>query len=180
MMIKLESERLTLLAFSPAQLKAYLHHPAILSEELGIRLLGSTNSPDVARAIGLKLEKMKPVLEDEQAWITYWLIIPHVNPAGAGLIGFKGIPNEHGEVVIGYGIDPDYQNKGYMTDAVRLLAGWAFRDNHCKVIIAEILKSNHASIRVQQKAGARLVNQNDKEVFYHLTRDEWMRTQATA
>jgi RimJ/RimL family protein N-acetyltransferase len=171
-MIKIESPHLTLLALSAAQLETYSRSLLELSKELNLPLLGDTSSADVLHAINMKLKIMQSLPEDQHAWLTYWLIIPSQNPVGAGLIGFKGLPNLQGEVEIGYGIDAGYQNQGYMTEAVRLLAHWAFQHPRCHIIMAEISKTNLASIRVQQKAGARRVQEDGETVVYHLRRED--------
>jgi RimJ/RimL family protein N-acetyltransferase len=124
-MIQIETPRLTLLALSVSQLDTYASHLPDLSQELGMPISGDTSSPGVQRALQLKLEYMRALPETDHPWFTYWLLIQRLDPAGVGLAGFKGLPNPAGEVSIGYGMDPGHQNKGYMTEAVRFLAGWA-------------------------------------------------------
>jgi ribosomal-protein-alanine N-acetyltransferase len=56
-------------------------------------------------------------------------------------------------VEIGYGIDPAYRNRGYMTEAVRGLIDWAFRDPRCRSITApNTERSNIASNHVKFSA----------------------------
>jgi [ribosomal protein S5]-alanine N-acetyltransferase len=171
---QLETPRLTLLAFSLTQLETYVSCLPALSKELGFPLLGNPNQVGVARPIQLKLNIMRALPESDRLWVTYWLIILRQEPVGVGLIGFKGPPDALGQVEIGYGIDAEYQNKGLMTEAIRGLAGWAFQQPGCRVIIAEVLKTNTASIRVQQKVGANLVSQGGEIAVYHLQRIDWL------
>ncbi len=71
---------------------------------------------------------------------------------GAGLAGFKGLPDAAGEVEIGYGIDPICQGHGYMTEAARALIEWAFQSPTCRAVIAPNTL-NPASNRVLEKVG---------------------------
>ncbi len=66
--------------------------------------------------------------EKELPWITYWLIRVPPEGFGAGLIGFKGLPDQNGVVEVGYGIDPEFRNFGYTTEALGGLIQWAFDD----------------------------------------------------
>jgi ribosomal-protein-alanine N-acetyltransferase len=76
---------------------------------------------------------------------------------GAGMLGFKGFPDENGATEIGYGIDPAYQGKGYMSEAIQALIDWAFTHPFCSVITATDVE-NPASARLLEKLGAQLVS----------------------
>lgn len=169
-MPRIETERLILLALSIDQLEIYGTDMEVLGRQLEIPMMGNTRQIKVVHAIDLMLEKMCSAPLSDHPWLTYWLIIPKAEPAGVGLIGFRGPPDEHGEVVIGYGIDPFYQNRGYMTEAVKALVEWAFQYPACKTIVAEVVKTNIPSIRVLEKVGARRVKVYDGMFCYHLTR----------
>ena len=169
-MTQIDTPRLTLLAFSLAQLETYTSSLPDLSKELGFPLLGDPNQPAVARAIRLKMEIMRPLSESNRLWVTYWLIILRQERIGAGLLGFKGQPDALGQVEIGYGINEAHQNKGYMTEAVRALSHWALQQPGCNLITAEIYNGNAASIRVQQKLGASLSSRDEEKSIYQLKR----------
>lgn len=55
--------------------------------------------------------------------------------------------------MIGYSLDKDCEGKGYMTEAVRLLVEYAFRELKLHRVYAEAKPSNLGSIRVLEKAG---------------------------
>jgi RimJ/RimL family protein N-acetyltransferase len=148
------------------QLATYLTDKAKLEIELGFPILKGFHNPNVQHAIGMKLEKMRQAPVNEHPWITYWLIILREIKCGGGLVGFKGSPNEKGEVIIGYGIDPSLEGNGYMTEAVKTIGAWALAQPGCNTIIADVDKTNLASIRVQQKVGARLDHEDQQKVYY--------------
>jgi [ribosomal protein S5]-alanine N-acetyltransferase len=170
-MAEITTHRLRLLALTQEQLKLYLTAPHDLEVELGFTLAPIDPAGPVHRAITIKLSKMAQAPESEHLWYTYWLIVPHQAPYGAGMIGFKGIPNLLGEAEIGYGIEPAYQRKGYMTEAVRLLVEWAFQSGRCQAVIAETLPDNLPSQRVLQKVGMRQYGNVDEMLLWRIDKE---------
>ena len=67
-------------------------------------------------------------------------------------ICFKGEP-ENGRIAIGYGTYTEFQGKGYMTEAVKLLCDYAFSSFPIIAVTAETDADNIASIKVLQKNG---------------------------
>ncbi len=167
-MVEIHTPRLRLLALTQDQLKLYLHSPHDLEVELGFALALIDPAGPVQRAINIKISKMAQSPKSDHIWYTYWLIVPHQAPYGAGLIGFKGIPNPLGEAEIGYGIEPAYQRKGYMTEAVRLLVEWAFQSGRCQAVVAETLPDNLSSQRVLQKVGMRQYGKVDEMLLWRI------------
>jgi RimJ/RimL family protein N-acetyltransferase len=110
----------------------------------------------VQRAFGMKIDKMRKADISQHDWFTYWLIVIKDENVGAGMLGFKGFPNEIGSTEIGYGIDEAYQGKGYMREAVQALTDWAFSHPFCKVVTASEVE-NPASRRLLERLGAQLV-----------------------
>ncbi len=68
-----------------------------------------------------------------------------------GGMGFKGGPNEQGEIEMGYGINPAWHNKGIATEMAAALVQWAFMRNDVTKILAETNVDNIASQRVLEK-----------------------------
>ncbi len=167
-MAEIHSPRLRLLALTLDQLKQYLHSPHDLAVELGFALAQVDPAGPVQRAINIKISKMAQAPRSDHLWYTYWLIVLHQAPYGAGLIGFKGIPNPLGEAEIGYGIEPAYQGKGYMTEAARLLVEWAFQSGRCQAVLAETLPDNLPSQRVLQKVGMRQYGKVDEMLLWRI------------
>ena len=167
-MVEIHTYRLRLLALTQVQLKLYLTAPHDLEVELGFALAPIDPAGPVQRAINIKISKMAQAAESDHLWYTYWLITPHQAPYGAGMIGFKGIPNLLGEAEIGYGIEPAYQRKGYVTEAARLLVEWAFQSGRCQAVVAETLPDNLPSQRVLQKIGMRQYGNVDEMVLWRI------------
>ena len=140
-MLKLRTERLDLIPLNSAQLELYLEQPTQLEQELTFPISRAILTERVNRAIQMKLDKLAHVEPAREAWYTYWLVVIRDAAFGAGLAGFKGFPDQNGEVEIGYGIDPDYQRQGYTTEAVQRLIAWAFEESACQSVVARIPKS---------------------------------------
>lgn len=87
------------------------------------------------------------------------------------MVGFKGIPNMLGEAEIGYGIEPAYQRKGYMTEAARLLVEWAFQSGRCLAVLAETRQDNLPSQHVLQKVGMRLYGNVDEMLLWRIDKE---------
>jgi ribosomal-protein-alanine N-acetyltransferase len=168
---EIRTERLRLVALTLNQLKLYADAPHQLEQELGFRVSHDTVTSPLRRAIDMKVHKMERAAEPEHPWYTYWLIVIAEQSYGAGLAGFKGLPNACGEVEIGYGIDPACRNEGYTTEAAKGLIDWAFQDPRCTSIAADTGKTNVASNRVLEKLGMHVYGETDDALHWRLDRD---------
>lgn len=165
----LSTQRLLLIPLTLSQLKLCLTDPSTLEAELRLSISRDVLTERVLGAIHRKIEKMTEMEESQHLWQTYWLIVIREKEFGAGLAGFKGVSNENGSTEIGYGIDPAYQNKGYMSEAVKALVDWALQQPVCTTVTATTVE-NPASRRLLQKLGARLVTENRTSSSWEFTR----------
>ena len=166
-MENISTPRLILMPLTQGQLETCLSHLPAFEKQTGVIMMSDFLTERVQRAIKMKVEKMQNADITQHAWMTYWLIIIKEENIGAGMLGFKGYPSEKGSTEIGYGIDPTYQNKGYMTEAVQALINWAFTHPFCNVITATEVE-NPASKRLLEKLGARLVEQTQTSTSWEL------------
>jgi ribosomal-protein-alanine N-acetyltransferase len=161
--MEIQTERLRLIPLSLSQLQCYVAAPEVLGREFGFGVSRDIVTDGLRRAIEMKVSKMERVDPAEHAWYTYWLIIVEDGPYGAGLAGFKGVPDDQGRIEIGYGMDPAYRSRGYMTEAVKALIAWAFQDTRCRAVIAPNTKRwNVASNRVLEKVGMQVYNETEE------------------
>lgn len=127
------------------------------------------------RAIRVKLEKMAGIPPLDQPWITYWLMKLKENQFGIGMLGFKGVPDYRGQIEIGYGIDPAYQNQGYTSEAAARIIRWAFEDPRCQRIIAPgTSKYNPASNRILEKLGFMIYQKTEDSFSWALDRRDYV------
>ena len=105
---------------------------------------------------GLKLaytEMLTMALENPQyrPWYAAWFI---ETPDGQriGELCFKGLSAD-GTAEIGYGILPDFHNRGYATEAVKAVTAWALSQPGVNTITAETEADNLASQKVLHNCG---------------------------
>ena len=74
-----------------------------------------------------------------------------------GDAGFKGPPTPEGVVEIAYGVAPEFQGRGYATEAAKALTDFAFHSRLVRVVRAHTLPEPNASMRVLTKCGFHFV-----------------------
>ncbi len=160
----LQRGRIRLIPLNAAQLYFCLCRPDQLQAALGLPISKAIVEPAVVQhALRVKKQRLINSPEQEFPWHTYWLIVIDSAPFGAGLIGFKGTPDNNGEVEIGYGIDPSWRNQGFTTEAAKLLVDWALEQENCQAVTAWSDKENVASARVLQKVGMHLGRETEDQ-----------------
>jgi aminoglycoside 6'-N-acetyltransferase len=74
-----------------------------------------------------------------------------------GDVGLSPAEGEPGVIKVGYTIDPAFQGRGYATEAVAALVGYAFERLGADVVRAYASADNVPSIRVAENVGMRLM-----------------------
>lgn len=87
-----------------------------------------------------------------------------------GICGYKGPPNERGEVEIGYSVIEPSQRKGFANGAVQLLVERAFRDPRVTIVAAETLPSLIASQAVLTRNGFSILSRSHDPKFGEILR----------
>ncbi len=87
-----------------------------------------------------------------------------------GSAGFKGAPNDKGEVEIGYSVLPEFQGKGFATEMTEVLVDFAFSEANVESIVAETSVENLKSIKVLKKNGFVPYAAREDAVFYCVLR----------
>jgi [ribosomal protein S5]-alanine N-acetyltransferase len=70
-----------------------------------------------------------------------------------GSVGLKGPPDIHGDVEIGWGIDPEYRRAGRGREAATALLGWASAEPNVQSFSATIADDNVPSQRLAATLG---------------------------
>ena len=152
----IRTERLVLIAVTPALLRADLTGRGALAEALEVDVPPSW-PPDLfdEGAVRWALDRLERDPASE-GWWTYY-----VTRAGAdgepetlvGVGGYKGPPGEAGTVEIGYAVLPEFRRRGYATEAARGLVLHAFTHPRVHRVTAETLPELTPSIGVLEKCG---------------------------
>lgn len=167
----IKTHRMSLIPLSMQHLETGLASVRQLSGELNIPIVADLMSGVAAEAINKKLAIMRDLPPELHPWCTYWLLVLDSDKIGMGLAGFKGVPDAGGSVEIGYGINPIYEGRGYMTEAVCALVEWAFSHPECQQVTANTLPDNIASRKVLVKNGFSETGSAGGEVVYRITRE---------
>lgn len=150
----ISTQRLILIPGVRPVLEAELEGAAELASALGVEVHPSWPPPLYdGEACRWMLDR---VIEDpgyEQWGFRYFVLRqdPHDLAIGAG--GFKGPPTPEGDIEIGYSIVPEYQRRGFATEATLGLVTRALSSSRVRRVIAETLPDLTASIRVLESAG---------------------------
>lgn len=151
----IKSRRLNLVAATPELIEQDIEGRDFLSAALDVSVPNSW-PPDLygPRTMQFALTQLDDVAE--HGW-SFWYLLTHEEPSElVGICGFKGRPDESGSVEIGYSILGEFQRKGFATEAVARLVGWAFSHHNVSEVCAETLPHLVQSINVLQKNGFEL------------------------
>lgn len=86
-------------------------------------------------------------------WSLGYTLIERARRVSVGGCAFKGPPDAHGVVELGYGIDEEHRGRGYATEAAAALARFALADGRVEIVRAHTKLDNDASARVLEKCG---------------------------
>lgn len=168
-MIELDTARLRVIPLNSEELQLLIENQNELELNFSLSVSDSFLSPELKRAMEIRLSK---VLTDEQnyIWYTNWLIVLKETNCIIGGIMLKGLPNENGEVVIGYYTIPQYQGHGYMTETINNMKNWLLDQPDVIYVIADTEKDNIASHRVLEKTGAELYKESEELYFWRFSK----------
>jgi [ribosomal protein S5]-alanine N-acetyltransferase len=149
-----ETDRLLIAALDKRQLHLYIAANNKLEDEFGLKTGDRVLSQDLREMIDQITEPaMREATEDDYYFYTLWIVIDKTLNRLVAELGFKGMPDERGEIEIGYGTFPLTRGHGYMTEAVCGMISWARNYPGIKSVRAETEEDNAPSIRVLEKSG---------------------------
>jgi len=168
MLLPIETDRLILSLFTKKICEETLNNSFL---ELGI--LGITPSygwPDTET-----LDTLPRILNNLNkvavpSGFESWMVIHKDTNSVIGDIGFKGLPNELGEVDLGYGIMTNERQKGYAKEAAFGIIDWAFKQSPVKAITASCSKENLGSQKVLTSLNFNKIEEDHEMIFWRLKR----------
>lgn len=86
------------------------------------------------------------------AWWTYFPVLKEGNIL-IGSCGFKGSPDENGQVEIGYEVATKYRSQGIATEIAEALVKHAFSHPSVNRVLAHTLPEENASVQILRKLG---------------------------
>ncbi|HTF31571.1 MAG TPA: GNAT family N-acetyltransferase [Flavitalea sp.] len=162
-----ETKRLLIAALDNFQLNLYIGANNRLENELGLKSGDRVVSKDLQQMSDqVTIPAMRNANEGNYYFYTIWIVIDKAQNSLVAELGFKGTPNTRGEIEIGYGTLPLFQGKGYMTEAVDGMLGWAKNFPGVRSVVAETENTNSSSIRVLEKNGFQLVSKRGEMLIW--------------
>lgn len=155
----IQTERLEIVALTVTQLRLWTEDIAMFENEIACTYRAEP-------MVGMFLKVVKGQIAicekhpEHYMWHSFWLLIRKSDRVVVGSADFKGLPNDNGEVEIGYGLGKEYEHNGYMTEAVAAMTKWAL-SNGAAQVIAETDADGYASQRVLKRCGFVSMPQRD-------------------
>jgi ribosomal-protein-alanine N-acetyltransferase len=160
--LAIETERLALTPMPAGAIEALIDRDAARLEKLTGAVFPRplVAPPENADALPFFLSRLR----EEPSIAPWWMrvVVRRETREAVGTAGFVGEPDEAGTVTMGYAIYPAFQGRGYATEVVRGLVGWALAQPAVLRVRATIMPDNAASRRVAEKAGLRRVETVDE------------------
>jgi ribosomal-protein-alanine N-acetyltransferase len=153
--MSIQTKSLILAVHLPRYLRALLRSTEEFQNTSGLRVADGIReqllsaSPDFMA----RLENAK----EPDPWRFGFAIIHKIDNVLIGMCGFPGPPNSNGVAEIAYGIAPNYQGRGYATEAAMALIEFVASDSRVETICAHTLTETNASTRVLEKCGFRKI-----------------------
>jgi len=156
-MFFIESERLRMIPLTHELLQLCDANRAAMELAVGLNISNMQVDPFYKNEVDDAMANfwLPKTLEHPEAfmWYTSWEIILKSTNTSIGGMGFAGEPNEMCEAETGYMIDQQHQKKGYATEALLLLSGWALAQENVTAIIVHTYEDNMASKKLLMKCG---------------------------
>ena len=158
---KLTTARLQLVSHEPEHLRALVRGTDFYERSSGMKaaigLRDFVVSPDVSAEWRGALE----TASEADPWRFGFGLVHRESGFVIGNGGFAGPPDVNGFVEISYGIVPDFEGKGFATEAAEALIAYASADKRVRTIRAHTLPQPNASTRVLEKCGFRRTGEVD-------------------
>lgn len=138
--------------------RAALRSSESLGRALGARVTPTWPHDELDEAVFHFMQTALAEQPDGSDWWMYFVILRDDDwrgPVLVGSAGYKGPPDENGEVEIGYGIVEEYRRRGLASEAARGLVDNAFRRPDVTTVVAETLVGHEASIAILTRCGFR-------------------------
>jgi ribosomal-protein-alanine N-acetyltransferase len=173
-MFFIESERLKLIPLTHQLLLLLKQDRALMESTIGLTpssmLVDPLYNNEITDALDNFWLPNTLAHPDKYVWYTDWeLVLKNTNTSVGGM-GFAGYPNENGETEIGYMIDGNHHNKGFATEALKVMIKWAFTHPFVKAIIVHTYADNLPSCRLLDKCQFEQVENVEGLLTYRLDR----------
>lgn len=160
---KIYTDRLVLIPITYEIINSLINKDPLKIENVDLKINESWPTDDTMDILPI----FKAQLKDSRVITGFemWVIVKEESSIIIGDIGFKGQPNEKGEVEIGYGLVKEERKKGYGSEAVKAMVEWALNNDTVQCIKADCLINNIPSSKILEKIGMTEI-MRDKDLIY--------------
>jgi len=153
--LDIETRNLKLVPHAPGHLRALIRGPEAYAQSFGSQPADGLRDFIVSKDVSPDWLAQLEASTAADPWTHGFGLVHSASGTVIGFGGFKGPPGADGIVEIAYGVVPDYQGKGYATEAAQALVAYAFTSGRVRVVRAHTLPELNASTRVLAKCGFR-------------------------
>lgn len=150
--VQVETQRLILIPLTASQLRLWIDRPTELQCQLDCTCrtasLGETFW-DIVRAQA-EITESDP---ENYCFHSFWFLVRKCDRVVVGSADFKDLPDAEQTVEIGYGLEPEFEHQGYMTETVDAMCTWALNRTDIRRVIAETDSDGFASQRILKRCG---------------------------
>ena len=164
-MASIRSERLELVSLSPDFIDALLAERRREAEsEATLKLPDGWPDAHDRGFLNFRLHQMRERPEIQE-WFVYAVVLPEGERPMIGHAGFHGPPGVNAvkapdAVEVGYSVFEPFRRRGYATEVVRALIGWASREHGIQHFVASISPGNEPSLALVRRLGFKHTGQH--------------------
>lgn len=156
----IETERLKLIFLNPIQLGLWIEYISVSEKELHCSYEAE---PMEGFFLDIVKKQLKVTANDSKnyLWHSFCCLLRKSDNIVVGSAHVKNIPNDKGEVEIGYGLGKEFEHHGYLTEAVSGMCIWALEQDIVLSVIAEMEIDGYASQRILERCGFKKYRQDE-------------------
>ena len=155
----IETVRLQMIPYTPEQLLSLIDDVSEYEKKMGLKAASGLRDFIVSDEVSPAWIESLRASSGPDPWRFGFAVVDRESRSVIGSAGFKGPPDDDGMVEIAYGIVPDFEGRGYATEAAGLLVRFASENSAVQLIRAHTLPTNNASTRVLTKNGFEYVGE---------------------
>ncbi len=155
----IETIRLQLIPYTPDQLLSLIDDVPEFEKKTGFIAAKGLRDFIISDEVSPAWIQKLRASSGPDPWTYGFAVVDRESRSVVGNVGFKGPPDAEGMVEVAYGIVPDYEGRGYATEAAGLLVRFASGNSDVRLIRAHTLPTKNASTRVLTKNGFEYVGE---------------------
>ena len=155
----IETKNLKLIPYSPENILALIESVELYAQSFGWPPANGLRDFYLSKDVSPQwLDQLRSATVGDP-WTHGFGVVHVASGKVIGAAGFKGPPGADGAAEIAYGIVPEYQGRGYATEAAVALVGFAQKSGRVRIARAHTLPQKNASTRVLTKCGFEFVGE---------------------